>query len=103
MNQLWEILVPVTDNFGIPFEVKHHQLWDGEIRNRTGGLTILRSAKGHWFDKDDNVFVKEEMIPVRIVCNEKDMESIANYTAAFYQQKAIMYYRISDCVVIKNY
>lgn len=45
----------------------------------------------------------ERMIPVRIACEETDIEKIADLTASYYNQIAVMYYKISDYVKIKHY
>jgi hypothetical protein len=45
----------------------------------------------------------ERMIPVRICCTEVEIEKIADLTAAYYMQQAIMFYRVSDKVQIKHY
>jgi hypothetical protein len=43
------------------------------------------------------------MIPVRIACTQDQIETIADWTAKYYEQQAVMYYRVSDYVVIKQY
>jgi hypothetical protein len=43
------------------------------------------------------------MIPVRIVCTSREIDTIADMTAAFYEQKAVMYYCLSHEVYIKHY
>ena len=43
------------------------------------------------------------MIPVRIACSEEQIELISDITARFYVQEAILYYRVSDKVVIRHY
>jgi hypothetical protein len=43
------------------------------------------------------------MIPVRIMATAEEIEAIADETARFYEQIAVMYYRVSDEVRIKHY
>jgi hypothetical protein len=43
------------------------------------------------------------MIPVRIACTEQQIDEIADMSAAYYNQEAIMRYRISDLVKITHY
>jgi hypothetical protein len=101
---LWEILVPTVrmDKPGRYFTTRYHKVWDSKVRAITGGLTILKPVKGEWVSPEGTLFA-ERMIPVRIACSEKDIEKISDLTANYYNQKAIMYYKVSDYVVIKNY
>ena len=43
------------------------------------------------------------MIPVRIAANYIQMEQIADMTAKFYEQEAVMFYELSSNVTIKEY
>jgi len=43
------------------------------------------------------------MIPVRIVCSEQQIEAISDMTAVYYEQLAVMFYRVADLVKIKAY
>lgn len=98
---LWEILV--LSHWGeneIP--VPYHQIWDEGVREISGGLTILKRAKGQWVSPQQELFI-EPMIPVRIFCPRSAISLISDLTALHYAQKAVMYYRISDEVVIKHY
>lgn len=98
---LWEILVPVTSDQGqIP--VSHHRIWDESVRAISGGLTILKTARGYWVSPSGDLFV-ETMIPVRIFCSEDEIDRVADLTAKHYDQEAVMYYRISDKVIIKHF
>lgn len=45
----------------------------------------------------------ERMIPVRIKCSENQINAIADLTAKKYSQLAVMYYLVSEKVVIKHY
>ncbi len=98
-TQLWEILVPVADNDGHEFDISHHRAWDEQVRQLTGGLTILRTAKGQWYDAAGNLFT-EKVIPVRIACDEEKVYQIAEITLSHYGQLAIMAYQISDRALI---
>lgn len=103
---LWEILVP-TMMFNIhgklvPVRTRHHRVWDEKVRKISGGLTILTPAKGQWVSPSGTLFA-ERMIPVRIMCTEQEIDKISDLTAKHYNQEAIMYFRISDKVVVKSY
>jgi len=74
-------------------------VWDKKVREIANGLTILKPAMGQWISPDGNVFA-ERMIPVRIACSESEINNIAIMTKEYYDQLAVMYYRISDRVVV---
>jgi hypothetical protein len=98
---LWEVLVPATwEEEEIP--LKYHHLWDEGVRTISGGLSILKTAKGHWVSPDGNLFI-ETMIPVRIFCSRTQIDQIADLTAIHYDQEAVMFYRVSNEVKIKHY
>jgi len=101
MKKLWEILVPVAYNGVGTVRKKHHRKWDAKVSKIAGGLTIFKPKKGQWFS--ENKLFKDLMIPVRIAATEKEIKLIAKLTAKHYEQKAIMYYLISDKVVISEY
>lgn len=99
---LYEILVPCQTNKGKPIRTRQHREWDQRVRRITGGLTVMAPAKGHWVSPYGKVF-SERMIPVRITADVSSMREIADMTAKFYQQEAIMYYKVSDEVTILYY
>jgi len=96
---LWEILVPKFSNNRKRFRISFHKNWDREVEKVSGGLTILRTAKGRWINPDKRLFV-DEMIPVRISCSEKDIEKIMNFTLKYYNQESVFCYLVSDKVKI---
>jgi len=98
---LYEILVPTIRNNGRPFRTRFHRVWDQKVREISGGLTILKPAKGQWVDEDGDLFA-ERMIPVRIMCSAEDMDRIVDMSLVYYDQKAIMFYRVSDKVEIRK-
>ena len=102
MNSIWEILIPTTMPDGKPIRTRRHREWDNRVRRITGGLTVMPVARGQWVSPNNKLFI-ERMIPVRIACTEKQINIIADMTAFFYEQEAVMFYRISDEVYIKEY
>ena len=98
-SQLWEVLVPVADNNGDEFPVEYHQAWDERVRELTGGLTIMRTAKGQWQDNEGNLFA-ERVIPVRVACDEGMVRQIMEHTLTHYGQLAVMAYQVSDKAII---
>lgn len=101
MKTLWEILVPTIMN-NKPIRTRYHRVWDKKVHEISGGLTILSPTKGYWQSPDNELFV-ERMIPVRIYCTEDEINKIADMSAKYYQQIAIMFYKISNDVFIKYY
>jgi hypothetical protein len=102
MNCIWEILVPTETQAGKPIRTRQHREWDRRVQRVTGGLTVLQPVRGQWVSAQ-GLLVAERMIPVRIACTEPQINEIADMTAAFYDQDAVMFYQISDNVTIKNY
>jgi hypothetical protein len=101
-SQLWEILVPTKRNNGKPISTRFHRIWDQKIRNIAGGLTVLKPAIGQWVSPDGELF-HERMIPVRIACSEEQANEISDFTAKYYEQKAVMISLVSTDVRIKHY
>lgn len=100
---MWEILVPTQRNDGRPISTRYHRVWDSKVREISQGLTILKPSMGHWVDPVDNVLYKERMIPVRIMCDEDQIDDIMDFTASYYEQKAILAYAVSTECKIKHY
>lgn len=104
-KNLYEILVPTVKNAEEEryWTTKEHKIWDSKVRAIAGGLSILKPILGQWVNPSDSETVTERMIPVRICCTEQQIDKIADLTAKYYVQKAVMFYRISDDVKIKHY
>jgi hypothetical protein len=99
--KLYEILVPTNRNDGRPISARFHRIWDAKVMEISGGITILSPAKGKWSSTDNELF-DERMIPVRIACNEIDIDKIIDFTMDYYEQLAVMAYVVSDEVIIKE-
>lgn len=100
-GMLWEILVP-TIMHGNPVRTRFHRVWDEKVREISGGLTVLRPAKGYWVNPEGELS-EERMIPVRVKCTEEEIELISDLTAKYYQQEAVMYTLVSERCIIKHY
>lgn len=104
-REMWEILVPTiminphTKELG-PIKVRYHRVWDERVRNISGGLTVFIPAKGQWVSPVTNHLYLERMIPVRILATDEEMDHIVKMTAVYYNQEAIMAYKISSRVVL---
>ncbi len=100
---MWEILVPTvkpnTDGTKF-FTTKYHRRWDAKVHAITGGLTIMPPTKGQWVSPSGTVFI-ERMIPVRIVATESEIHAIIDMTLEFYEQEAVLCYKVSDRVIVK--
>ena len=99
---MWEIMVPCQWNNGKPVRTRHHKEWDKKVRKLSGGLTIMMPGKGQWLNKEGELF-EERVIPVRIACDRTTIDAIMDITAQHYNQYAILAYKVSDEVLIKNY
>lgn len=99
--ELYEILVPTMSNQGRPYRTKFHRVWDAKVYQITGGLTILAPSKGKWISPISGGLFQERMIPVRIACSRNQIEAIIQMTIAYYNQEAVMAYKISDEVLLK--
>lgn len=100
--EMWEILVPTirrADNK--PIKTRYHKVWDKKVRDISGGLTIMTPAKGQWLSNDNELFV-ERMIPVRIIATEEQISKIIDMTMVYYDQLAILAYRVSDHVILRH-
>lgn len=101
-TSLWEILVPTVKMDGTGFyKTRYHKVWDQKVREITGGLTIMTPAKGQWVSPHGDLFI-EKMIPVRIVCTRAQIEKIVELTMAYYDQLAVLAYKLSDEVIMKQ-
>lgn len=101
--ELWEILVPTTKNDGTPNRVRFHRVWDKQVRDITGGLTIMPVAKGQWVNPEDGQLFVERMIPVRFTVTDEEMlkKVIAVTLKHYSDQIAVMCYRISEKAIIQ--
>lgn len=100
-RHLWEILVPTVRNDGRPIRTRFHRVWDARVREISGGLTILTPAKGQWRSPDNTLFI-ERMIPVRILATDSEMYEIVDMTLDYYEQLAILAYKLSTHVILKH-
>jgi len=99
-KHLWEILVPTVRPNGKPIHTRFHRVWDKKVEKISGGLTIYHPAHGKWLHKGGSY--DERMIPVRIMCTREDILKIVDLTMEYYDQIAVMAYRVSSEVIIAN-
>lgn len=101
MSELWEILVPASNNKDQNFSYEHHKEWDAFVKKITGGVTIMKPAKGEWLSPTGKLYV-DRMIPCRIVCSEEQISEIIDFTIVHYNQEAVLAYRISTNVILRH-
>jgi len=94
---LWEILIPIASNEGIPFPEDHHEAFRRILRDLPGnnGITRRPPGDGDWTDKDTGKPCAEKMIPVRFRACRADAERMAAHARKFYDQIEVMAYRIA--------
>lgn len=100
-NELWEILVPASNNTDQKFTYDHHKQWDAYVKKISGGLTVMKTAKGQWISPTGRNY-NDRMIPCRIICNEDQINEIVDFTLEHYKQEAVLAYRISENVILKH-
>lgn len=97
---MWEILVPCNWNNGVPIRTKHHRQWDEKVRAITKGLTIFKPGKGQWVNLQGDLYI-DRIIPVRVAATAEQMQEIAKITIRHYSQEAVMYYLVSEKLVLE--
>jgi len=99
-DELWEILVPASNNKDLKFTYEHHKEWDAFVKKLSGGITIMKTAKGEWVSPDGKLYI-DRVIPCRIICSEEHINKIVDFTIDHYKQEAVLAYRISKRVVLR--
>lgn len=100
-TELWEILVPASNNKDKEFTYEHHKAWDAFVKDLAGGVTIMKTAKGQWVSPEGELY-KDRMIPCRIVCNKKQIIKIIDFTIQHYDQEAVLAFKISEEVILRH-
>lgn len=98
--KMWEILVPASSK-ELEFTYDHHKQWDEFVISISGGITIMKTARGQWISPD-NIRFRDRMIPVRIKCSKRQIRRIVDFTINHYQQEAVLAYKVSDDVILVN-
>ena len=98
---LWEILVPTVRNNGTKIPVPFHQGWDAKVREISGGLTIRKPERGQWVHPESKALFAERMIPVKFMGTREEADRIADMTLEYYDQEAVMCYKIAEEVIMK--
>lgn len=103
MKCMWEILVPTERRRqpGKYYRTRYHRVWDKKVRDITGGLTVMKPARGQWVNPNSGALFSERMIPVRIVASRKEIDKVIDLTMDYYDQLAVLCYKISDEVILR--
>lgn len=99
VTNLYEILVPtIHRKTNKPITTRFHRVWDKQVYAITGGMTIMPPSKGKWICNKGDMY-EERMIPVRIACTKEQMGEIMKMTIKYYDQLAILAYKLSNEVL----
>lgn len=105
---LWEILVPTEKRLPPTgptsnkfYATRYHRVWDSKVRAITGGLTIMQPVNGQWISNEGELYA-ERNIPVRIVATRDQINAIVDMTLEYYDQLAVLCYKLSDEVILKH-
>ncbi len=100
---MWEILVPTERRLkpGKYYTTRYHRVWDEKVRAITGGLTVMAPARGQWINSETGELFKERMIPVRVMATREEIEKVVDLTLKYYDQLAVLCYKISDEVILR--
>lgn len=99
-TEMWEILVPASGNNGVDYTYEHHKEWDSFVKSVAHGVTIMKTSKGQWVSPTGQLYI-DRMIPCRVLCNEKQIHQIIDFTIKHYKQEAVLAYKISENVILK--
>lgn len=100
-KELWEILVPASSNENGRFSYEHHKAWDAMVKDISGGITIMKTAKGEWLSPNGELYV-DRVIPCRVICTEEEISEIIDFTIEHYNQEAVLAYKISNNVILRH-
>ncbi len=102
-KRIWEILVPTERRLrpGRYYTTRYHRVWDAKVRVITGGLTVMAPARGQWIHPATGELFRERMIPVRVMATRKEIEKVVDLTLEYYDQLAVLCYKISNEVILK--
>jgi hypothetical protein len=103
MKSMWEILVPTERRLspGKYYTTRYHRVWDKKVREITGGLTIMTPARGQWVHPTTGNLYQERVIPVRIIATREEIDKVIDLTIKYYDQLAVLCYKISDEVILR--
>ncbi|MBX3216930.1 MAG: hypothetical protein KF850_33165 [Labilithrix sp.] len=89
-----QVLIPVRDNEGIPFDPAHDAVFEAYLASHFGGFTRLpREAAGGWVDEDKRYYPDATRIYVvavaGLIAGGEPLRLMADIAKAHYRQKAL--------------
>jgi hypothetical protein len=61
----------------------------------------MAPARGQWIHPATGELFRERMIPVRVMATRKEIEKVVDLTLEYYDQLAVLCYKISNEVILK--
>jgi hypothetical protein len=61
----------------------------------------MSPAKGQWINPGTGELFQERMIPVRLLGTREEIDKVVDITLKYYDQLAVLCYKISDEVILK--
>lgn len=61
----------------------------------------MAPARGQWINPNTGELFRERMIPVRIMATRDEILKVIDLTLKYYDQLAVLCYKISDEVILK--
>jgi hypothetical protein len=61
----------------------------------------MAPARGQWINPLTGELFQERMIPVRVMATREEIEKVVDLTLKYYEQLAVLCYKISDEVILK--
>jgi hypothetical protein len=61
----------------------------------------MSPARGSWVNPNTGELFLERMIPVRLMATREEIDQVVDFTIKYYDQLAVLCYKISDEVILK--
>jgi hypothetical protein len=89
-----QVLIPVRDNEGIPFDPAHDAVFEAYLASHFGGFTRLPAeAGGGWVDKDGTYYPDTMRVYIvavdGLLASAEALRLMGNIVKAHYRQKAV--------------
>lgn len=93
---MYEFLVPVVSNAGVPF--KNHETLYAYLRLKFGGVTVAPAVEGQWLSPTGRVYI-EPMIPVQVIMPESEVVPVATLIKNMFEQEGVCVVRLGEAVI----
>lgn len=97
---LHEILIPMLDRDGVPYDMDHMPRYLRAVADIAGGYSILPTIEGFWKDPTTGQAYDDTMVPVRVAVAEPEQwdKIIALSLSYFADQVTLMHYIVAGSV-----